>query len=139
MSENIQVGSIRMEFLRSKHDTAGSLDLMRMTVPPAGQMPVSHYHRNWDETVHGLEGTITFTVDGADYAVEPADALFIKRGIVHGFDNHSGADATCLIALTPGVLGPEYFRELAALIPKGPPNEAIVHEIMLRHGLVPAG
>ena len=56
MSENIQVGSIRMEFLRSKHVTAGSLDLMR--IPPAGQMPVAHYHRNWDETVYGLEGTI---------------------------------------------------------------------------------
>jgi hypothetical protein len=29
------------------------------------------------------------------------------------------------------------FRELAALIAKGPPDEAVVH--MLRHGLVPAG
>ncbi len=28
-----------------------------------------------------------------------------------------------LAALTPGVLGPEYFRELADLIAKGPPDE----------------
>jgi quercetin dioxygenase-like cupin family protein len=139
MSENIQVGNIRMEFLRSKHDTGGSLDLMRMTVPPGGQMPVAHYHRDWDETVYGLDGTITFEVDGAAHAVGAGDTLFIKRGIVHGFDNRSGADAICLAALTPGVLGPEYFRELAALIAKGPPDEAVVHEIMLRHGLVPAG
>jgi quercetin dioxygenase-like cupin family protein len=102
-------------------------------------MPVAHCHRNWDETVYGLEGTITFKVDGAEHAVGPGDTLFIKRGIVHGFDNRSGADVTCLVALTPGVLGPEYFRELAALIAKGPPDEAAVHEIMLRHGLVPAG
>ena len=114
MSENIQIGSIRMEFLRSNHDTSGSLDLMRMTVPPAGKMPVAHYHRDWDETVYGLEGTITFKVDGVEHAVRPGDTLFIKRGIVHNFDNRSGADATCLAALTPGVLGPEYFREMAA-------------------------
>ena len=46
--------------------------------------------------------------------------------------------ATCLSVLTPGVLGPEYFRELAALIAAGPPDEAKMREIMLRHGLVPA-
>jgi quercetin dioxygenase-like cupin family protein len=102
-------------------------------------MPVAHYHRDWDETVYGLEGTITFKVDGVEHAVRPGDTLFIKRAIVHNFDNRRGADATCLAALTPGVLGPEYFREMAALIAKGPQDEAAVHEIMLRHGLVPAG
>ena len=61
-----------------------------------------------------------------------------QRGVVHGFENHSGAMATCLCTLTPGVLGPEYFRELADLIDTGLPDEAKVHEIMLRHGLVPA-
>jgi quercetin dioxygenase-like cupin family protein len=139
MSERIQIGGLSIDFLRSKHDTAGSLDLMRMTVPPAGQMPVAHYHRDWDETVYGLEGTLTFRVDGAEHAVGPGDTLLIKRGVVHGFENRSDADATCLAVLTPGVLGPEYFRELAALISKGPPDGAVVREIMLRHGLVPAG
>lgn len=139
MPEHIQIGDLGLEFLQSKHDTAGSLDMMRMTVPPTGRMPVAHHHRDWDETVYGLEGTITFTVDGTPRAVGPGDTLFIKRGVVHGFDNRSGADATCLSVLTPGVLGPEYFRELAALVAKGPPDEAAVREIMSRHGLVPAG
>ena len=139
MAETIRIGGLRLEFLRSKHDTAGSLDLMRMTVPPAGRMPVAHYHRDWDETVYGLEGTITFTVDGAEHPIGPGDTLFIRRGIVHGFTNRSGAEATCLAALTPGVLGPEYFRELAELVAKGPPDEAAMREVMLRHGLVPAG
>ena len=44
--------------------------------------------------------------------------------------------ATCLCVLTPGVLGPEYFRELVALIDPGPPDVAKVREIMLRHDLV---
>lgn len=139
MPEHIELGSLRIEFLRSKHDTNGSLDMMRMVVPPDGVMPIAHYHRDWDETVYGLDGTVTFTVDGVPHPVGPGGTLFIGRGVVHGFDNRSGGDATCLLTLTPGVLGPEYFRELAAMIAKGPPDKAVMQEIMLRHGLVPAG
>lgn len=138
MPESIRIGPLELRFLRSKHDTGGGLDLFEMTVPPSGRMPVAHYHRDWDETVYGLTGTVTFTVRGAPHAVGPGDSLFIRRGVVHGFDNRSGATATCLSVLTPGVLGPEYFRELAVLIAAGPPDEAKVREIMLRHGLVPA-
>jgi quercetin dioxygenase-like cupin family protein len=138
MAETIKIGSLSLRFFLDKHETNGSLDLFEMTVPPDGQMPVAHYHRDWDETVYGLEGTITFTVDGSPHAIGPGGTLFIRRGIVHGFDNRSGAPAKCLSALTPGVLGPEYFRELADLIAAGPPDEAKVREIMQRHGLVPA-
>ncbi len=138
MPEIIRIGALELRFLRSKHDTNGSLDLFEMTVPPSGQMPVPHYHRNWDETVYGLTGVITFTVDGTPHEIGPGETFFIPRGVVHGFDNRSGATATCLSMLTPGVLGPEYFRELGVLIAAGPPDETKVREIMLRHGLVPA-
>ncbi|HEY0203487.1 MAG TPA: cupin domain-containing protein [Acetobacteraceae bacterium] len=139
MPETIRVGPLELRFLRDKHDTRGGLDMFEMLVPPGGQMPVAHYHRNWDETAYGLEGTITFTVDGMPHPLAPGDSLFIPRGVVHGFDNRSGAPARCLAVLTPGVLGPEYFRELASLVAHGPPDEAVVKEVMLRHGLVPAG
>ncbi len=138
MPELIRIGTLELRFLCDKHETRGSLDLMEMTVPPEGQMPVAHYHRDWDESVYGLEGTITFTVDSTAQDIGPGGSLFIPRGVVHGFDNRSGAPARCLAALTPGVLGPEYFRELAALIAKGPPDETVVKRIMLRHGLVPS-
>ena len=138
MAETIRIGSLELHFVSDKHDTHGSLDLFEMRVPPDGQMPVAHHHRDWDETAYGLEGTVTFTVDGTPHPIGPGDSVFIPRGVVHGFDNRSGAPARCLCVLTPGVLGPEYFRELADLIAKGPPDEAPVEEIMLRHGLVPA-
>jgi len=138
MTETIRLGGLALEFLRSKHDTNGSLDLFRMTVPPAGRMPVPHYHRNWDETVYGLDGTVTFTVAGVPHAIAAGETLFIPRGTVHGFDNRSGAEAICLCLLTPGVLGPEYFREMAAAIAGGPPDPEKMKAIMLRHGLVPA-
>ena len=138
MPEVIRVGPLELRFLQSKDDTAWSLDMFEMTVPPAARMPQAHHHRDWDETVYGLGGTLTFTLAGAPVALGPGQHLFIPRGTVHRFDNHGASAATCLCVLTPGVLGPGYFRELGALLAVGPPDPGAVREIMLRHGLVPA-
>ena len=137
MPETIGMGGLVLEFLHSKDDTGGSLDMFRMMVQPNARMPVPHYHESWDEAVYGLEGTLTFQLDGSDVAVGPGESLFIRRGVVHGFRNDTQAPATALCVLTPGVLGPGYFREMAALIDSGAPDPVAMKEVMLRHGLVP--
>lgn len=137
MTEVIELGSITLEFFHSKETTADSLDMFRMTVRPKGRMPVPHYHESWDEAVYGLSGTLHFTVDGKSVPVGPGATLFIKRGVVHGFDNVTTEPAVCLSVLTPGVLGPAYFREIAALLATGAPDPQRMKEIMLRHGLIP--
>jgi quercetin dioxygenase-like cupin family protein len=138
MPEIIEFGSFQLRFLRSKHDTTGSLDMFELTLQPEGRMPVPHYHDRWEETVYGLSGTVSYRVEEESYDLGPGASLFIPRGKVHGFSNRSGAPATCLCILTPGVLGPEYFRELAALVQAGKPDPAKMRDIMLRYGLVPA-
>jgi quercetin dioxygenase-like cupin family protein len=137
MPETIRMGALTLNFLRSKDETGGSLDMFEMIVQPNARMPVPHYHENWDETVYGLSGTMTFRVDGQDIDVSPGETVFIKRGIVHSFINNSGAPATCLATLTPGVLGPGYFHEIAAALGGGAPDPAKMKNIMLRHGLIP--
>jgi quercetin dioxygenase-like cupin family protein len=136
--EIIDFGSFQLRFLRDKHDTAGTLDMFELALQPKGRMPVPHYHESWEETVYGVSGTVSYTVEGQSYDLGPGESLFIPRGKVHGFSNRSGAPATCLCILTPGVLGPEYFRELATLLRAGKPDPAKARDIMLRHGLVPA-
>lgn len=136
--EIISMGGLRLEFLHSKDDTDNSVDVFRMTVQPQARVPAPHYHESWDETVYGLDGTLTFTLDGQAVALARGQSLFIKRGVVHGFRNDSEAPATCLCILTPGVLGPAYFREIAAQIEAGPPDPVVIKEIMTRYGLVPA-
>ena len=136
--ETIRMGALEVRFLRSKDETAESLDLFEMTARPDGRMPVPHYHESWDETVYGLAGTTTWRIAGRDVAVGPGQTAFIPRGVVHGFRNDTGEASSCLCVLTPGVLGPAYFREVAALLATGgPPNQAKLKETMLRHGLVP--
>jgi len=137
MTETIRVGSLELRFLHDKHSTQGALDMFEMTVPPGGGMPVPHYHRDWEETVYGLSGVLTLTVDGAIIAVGAGESLFIARGVVHGFDNRGTEAARCLCVLTPGVLGPEFFREMAAATASPPPDLALLREILTRHGLVP--
>ena len=100
-------------------------------------MPVPHYHESWDETIYGLTGVSTWRIDGKDIDLKPGETIFIERGIVHGFSNRSGAPARALCLLTPGVLGPAYFREMATLLSGGAPDPARMKETMLRYGLIP--
>ena len=47
-------------------------------------------------------------------------------------------DAKTLAIVTPGILGPDYFREVAAILDAagdGPPDYAALGEVMKKHGL----
>jgi quercetin dioxygenase-like cupin family protein len=138
MPEIVNLGSLALKFLQTKDDTAGSIDMFEMTLQPNARMPIPHYHDSWDETIYGLTGTTTWRVDGRDIDVTPGETVFIKRGIVHGFTNRSSAPATCLCILNPGVLGPQYFRDMAGLLAAPTPDPARMKETMLRYGLIPA-
>jgi quercetin dioxygenase-like cupin family protein len=139
MTETINLGALQLKFLQSKDDTSGSLDMFEMTLQPDARMPIPHYHDRWDETIYGLTGISTWRVDGKDIDLGPGETVFIKRGVVHGFTNRSSGPATCLCTLSPGVLGPQYFRDIAGLLSAGaPPDPAKMKETMLRYGLIPA-
>jgi quercetin dioxygenase-like cupin family protein len=138
MPEIINLGSLKLRFLQSKDETAGSLDMFEMTLQPNARMPILHYHESWDETIYGLAGTTTWRVDGIDIDLPPGETVFIKRGIVHGFTNRTSEPASCLCILSPGVIGPQYFKDMAALLAGGAPDPAKMKETMLRYGLIPA-
>jgi hypothetical protein len=84
---------------------------------------------------------LTWTVDGRQSEIGPGEVLCIRRGEIHRFDNFHSADAKMLAIVTPGILGPDYFREIAAVVKAsfgGPPDPAAIAEVMRRHGLTPA-
>jgi quercetin dioxygenase-like cupin family protein len=101
----------------------------------------AHSHDHYEETVYGIEGVLTWTVDGKPIAVGPGQALCIPRGAVHRFDNGGSQDVKALCAITHAAIGPQYFRESAAVINAaagGAPDRVKMAEIMRRHGLRPA-
>ena len=137
MGETVKMAGMELRFLQSPEETNGSLTMFEMHLLPGGRMPVPHHHRDWEETVYGLKGSTTWTVDGRTVTVGPGDSLHIPRGIVHGFANDTSEAPTCLCVLTPGVLGPAYFRDIAALVAGGRPDPVQIKATMLRYGLVP--
>jgi len=139
--EEIRIGALAIRFLVEGADSGGTAAIFEFDVPAGAKVPIAHSHDGYEETLYGLRGVLTWTVDGAAVDVGPGDTLCIRRGVVHHFENNGEADVTCLAIVTPGVLGPDYFRDLAALVAAGaggPPDPTEIAAVMLRHGLTPA-
>ena len=140
-SEKIAVGPLAVRFLVEPDASGGSVSVFECEVPAGATMPAPHSHDAFEETVYGLEGVATFTVDGETVEIGSGDALCIPRGAVHGFENRGSVDVKWLAMATPGVFGPAYFREIAKVLAAtagGPPDRAAMGEVMRRHGLTPA-
>ena len=138
-NEIIRIGQIEIHFLLEAADTNGSVALFEFTVPAGAKVPMPHSHAHYDETIYGLEGVLTFTVNGQPTEIAAGETCFIPRGAVHGFDNLKPAGAKALAVVTPALIGLDFFREMAAIVNAGgPPDMERIKAVMTRHGLVPA-
>src|ERR671939_1138811 len=136
-SKEVSIGQLAIRFLLEGEASGGSVALFEFDVPAAARVPAAHSHDSYEETIYGLEGVLSWTLDGRQTEVGPGEVLCIPRGVVHRFDNDHDVDAKMLSIVTPGVLGPDYFREIAAVIEAatgGPPDSAALTEVMRRHG-----
>lgn len=135
------MGGITVRYLVEGPQANHTVAMFEFEVAPGSKVPGAHSHDGYEETVYGLEGTLTFTVEGTVTELGPGKVLVIPRGAVHRFDNLHAATAKLLTVITPGILGPGYFREVADLLRAsagGPPDLAALGQIMQRHGLTPA-
>jgi len=139
--EEINVGGLVIRFLVEGEQSAGSVAVFEFDVPAGAKVAAAHSHDGYEETIYGLEGMLTWTIEGVATEVAPGEALCIPRGAVHQFDNRGDVGAKALAIVTPGILGPDYFREVAAILAAaagGPPDLAAIAAVMGRHGLTPA-
>ncbi len=140
--ETIRVGPLALRFLVTGENSSGTVAVFEILIP-AGErlMAPAHSHDHYEETVYGIEGVLTWTVDGKLIDVGPGQALCIPRGAVHRFDNNGTEDVKGLCSVTPAAIGPQFFREMADVMKAaagGPPDKVKMMEIMRRHGLTPA-
>jgi quercetin dioxygenase-like cupin family protein len=140
--EAIRLGPLAVRFLITGENSAGSIAAFEVVVPAAQRLAApAHSHDHYEETVYGIQGVLTWTVDGKPIEVGPGQALCIPRGAVHRFDNNGIQDAKVLCVVTPAAIGPQYFRDVAEVMRAaagGPPDRAKMAEIMQRYGLTPA-
>jgi quercetin dioxygenase-like cupin family protein len=138
--ELIRIGGLELRFFMSAETTGNALDMFEMIVQPGAKVPGAHFHLEADEAVYGLEGVLTYTVDGVPHQIGPGDRIFAPKGKVHHFVNNGATPAKVLSVLTPATIGPKYFREIAAVVNSagGPPDPARIKAVMAKHGLVAA-
>lgn len=139
-SEEIRIGQLAIRFLLEGKASGGSVAVFEFDVPAGAKVPIAHSHDGYEETIYGLEGVLTFTLNGRQTDIGPGEVLCIPRGAVHRFDNTHGVDTKMLAIVSPGILGPDYFREIAAIAKAsagGPPDPAALAAVMRRHGLTP--
>jgi quercetin dioxygenase-like cupin family protein len=139
--DTVTVGALSVRFLVEAADSNGTASAFECYVPANSRMPAPHSHGGFEETIYGLEGTTTWTIDGETVEVGRGEAVCVRRGQIHAFENHGDVDATFLAIATPAMFGPAYFREIAEVLAAsagGPPDLAALGEVMRRHGLTPA-
>ena len=118
--ETIRLGPLAVRFLLTGDDSTGSVAAFELAVPAAQRLPApAHSHDHYEETIYGIDGVLTWTVDGTPIDVGPGQALCIPRGAIHRFDNNGSQDVKALCLVTPAALGPQYFREAAEVMNAG--------------------
>lgn len=137
--ETIKIGPLEIRFLLVGDDSNNNMSVFEVLVP-AGQKLAAPAHKNdaYEETLYGIEGVLSWTVDGKPIEVGPGQALCIPRGAVHRFDNFGSEDVKQLAVISPAIMGPAYFREAAELIKAaagGLPDLAKMMEVFRRHGM----
>ena len=140
--QSIRLGPLEVRFLITSENSGGSVAVFELLVPGNKRLPgPAHSHDQYEESIYGLDGVLTWNVNGKQIDIGPGQALCIPRGAIHRFDNNGSRDARALCVITPAEISPRYFQEVAEVLSAaggGPPDRAKMAEIMRRHGLTPA-
>jgi len=133
------IGGLGVRFLLTGDDTKGSVSVFEVMIPAGQKLPApTHKNDAYEETLYGIEGVVTWTIDGKAYEVGPGQAVCIPRGATHRFDNFGSVDAKQLTIITPPIMGPAYFREVVEVLTDaagGPPDVARMVDVFSRNGM----
>src|SRR4051794_10686351 len=138
--DTITVGVFDLRFVIESADSNGSAAVFECSVPAGARMPAPNNHPGFDESIYGLEGVTTWTIDGETVEIGPGEAVCVTRGQTFGFENHGGVDARFLAIATPAVVDPAYSRELGANLAAAgvaPPAATAIGAIRGQHDLTP--
>jgi quercetin dioxygenase-like cupin family protein len=116
--------------------TGAGSGIFELTGPAGARVPPAHSHRDNEEIIYVLEGTLRYTLDDEVRDLKPGERMYTPRGSVHAFSNPYDRPARALAILTPDI-GAQYFRDVAGVAnAPGGPSPAKMVEVMTRYGLV---
>ena len=135
--ERLVIGTATIVVHAASEQTGGAMTVFE-EVPPMIDTP-AHVHSREDELFYVLEGELVFELDGARHTVRAGDTVYLRRGVVHAYQNFTATDARLLIATTPGMFC-HLFVELSAATPPGTmPSFELIDAIATRYGITTLG
>lgn len=70
--ETIHLGPLAVRFLLTGENSTGSIAAFELVVPGAQRLAApAHSHDHYEETIYGIDGVLTWTVDGKQIDVGP--------------------------------------------------------------------
>jgi quercetin dioxygenase-like cupin family protein len=132
----ITIGQLEIRYLMDGTVTGAASGMFELTVPPGARVPPAHSHKDNEELMYCLEGTLRSVVGDEVRDLKPGERTYTPRGVVHAFSNPHDRVAKALVILTPDI-GAQYFRDVAQVAgAPGGPTPAKMAEVMARYGLV---
>ena len=119
-------------------DSDGLLAFFHLDAPPMSGPP-RHVHTREDELFYVLEGELVFELDAVSHTVPTGGTVYLRRGVVHAYQNFTDKPARLLIATTPGHFS-VYFEEMSDMTPPGGmPDMGALAQLAERYGLTFTG
>jgi quercetin dioxygenase-like cupin family protein len=119
-------------------DSDGRLAAFHLVAPPMSGPP-RHVHTREDEWFYVLEGELVFEVDGERHTVGEGGSVWLRRGVVHAYQNLTARDARLLIVTTPGAFCDFFVEMSAAAPPGGMPAPEVFAALDAKYGLTTLG
>ena len=122
----------------SAEDSDDTLAFFHLVAPPMSGPP-RHVHTREDELFYVLEGELVFELDGERHTLRAGDTVYLRRGVVHTYQNFTTSDVQLLIATVPGMFS-RFFVELSAATPLGGmPDPAQMDAMATNYGITTLG
>lgn len=122
----------------SPEDSGGQLAFFHLTAPPMSGPP-RHQHSREDELFYVLEGELVFEIDGELYTAVAGSTVYLRRGVVHAYQNYTSEPARLLILTMPGDFC-HFFEEMSANTPPGGlPDLQMLEALNARYGITTLG
>src|SRR5207248_9132940 len=75
--EEITIGQLAVRPRVEPEESDGSVAIHEFDVPAGAGLPLPHSHDAYEETIYGLAGTVTFTIEGTPTEIGPGEAVCI--------------------------------------------------------------
>lgn len=122
----------------SAADSDGQLAAFHLVAPPMSGPP-RHVHTREDEWFYVLDGELVFEIDGQRHTIGAGGAVWLRRGVVHAYQNFTDRDARLLIVTTPGAFHEFFIEVSAAAPPGGMPAPAVFAALDAKYGITTLG